>query len=1626
MQNTGFVSHRLLLLTTQLFCGVFACSDIEEDCSATNCCKDASLTCRVHNGSWASCTRLLFNTMRRRRLAPKSDASPPLGSPVAQHGQLEVMGSNIVNKDRVPVRLRGVSLFWSQWKPAFWNADSVHWLAKDWRIQIVRAAMAVEHDGYLMNPDIEREKLEAVVDAAIDAGIYVLIDWHDHNANTHLAQASDFFDEMAEVYGSYPNVLFETFNEPEHQIWSSEIKPYHEAIVGKIRRHTGNLILLGSRLYDQEVEEASLYPVSGTNLVYTVHFYAGSAVSLPSGHGEGLRQKVLAALRNGVAVFASEWGACNFTGGGDLDLNAAQEWFDFLETHKISDANWAISDLKESCSALRPGSSGRGRWVFAQLTASGRFVRNSIRLSAPEPWTVFPACTDFWNSCRGAGCSTGPSLTCNINNEWSASCLANCTPSPMEYVKYGTPWSCNVDSGLLNGAVRRRRSKPKPNASAPVGSPVAQHGRLRTNGSTIINEAHEPVHIRGVSLYWSQWKAELWNADSVYWLASDWRIQLIRAAMAVEHGGYLTHPDVERAKVEAVVDAAIKVGIYVIIDWHDHHANSHLPYAAAFFDEMAEVYGSYPNVLFETFNEPGDISWSTEIKPYHEEMVCRIRRHTDNLIILGSRLYDQEVEEASLDPVSGTNLAYTLHFYAGSAISSPASHGRWLRQKAIFALANGIPLFVTEWGACDYTGDGDLDVTAAQVWIDFLAAHNISDANWAISDVAESCSALKPESGSLGRLSKFMPTRLTQSGSFVRESIVGSAPPAWTVFPLCSDFDEDCGGSGCCNDADMLCYEKDERWSTCLAAATCPPDESDGEFDTSPWSCELIPSPLNGPMRRRRSAAKPNASAPAGSPVARHGRLATNGSTIINEAHEPVRLRGVSLFWSQWEAEFWNADSVYWLASDWRIQIVRAAMAVEHGGYLLNAEVEREKVEAVVDAAIEVGIYVLIDWHDHNADYHLPHALRFFDEMAEVYGSYPNVLFETFNEPVGQNWSSEIKPYHEEVVRAIRRHTENIVILGTPVYDQEVEEASLDPVNGPNLAYTVHFYAGSAESTPYGHGKKLRERVVVAMANGIPIFATEWGTCEYTGDGDLDLRASQEWLDFLEAHGISDINWAAGDQDESCAALRAGSSSLSRLGRWLGTQLTFSGAFVRKSILASAPEAWTEFPLCSNFGDNCRGTGCCSDASLRCYEKNQWWWTCLADCAPGQANDDFDNVPWSCNLSASPLNGPMRRRRSVPKPNVSAPPLSPVARHGSLRTRGNTIINEDQEPVRLRGVSLYWSQWKPEFWNADLVRWLALDWRIQIIRAAMAVESGGFLTNADVEREKVETVVDAAIEVGIYVLVDWHDHNANYHLPHANAFFGELAEVYGSFPNVLFETFNEPSNIDWSSEIKPYHEAVVRTIRQHTENLVIVGSRLYDQEVEEASLDPVNGTNLAYTLHFYAGSAVSFPFGHGEGLRQKALAALGSAVPIFATEWGTCNHTGNGDLDLNASLEWLEFLEAHNISDTNWAISDVDESCSALKLGSSPDGQWSAQELTRSGVFVRESIRSSSATAWITTTVTTTTGTTSTRSGTWLVFVPAPNVTTTDLMEVADRSYSLFCVLRQAGLLSFVMSISLW
>lgn len=299
------------------------------------------------------------------------------------YGQLKVVGNQLCNSSGQAVQLKGMSSHGLQWYGHYMNRDSINFMKNAWGANVVRAAMYTEERGYISNPSLMKSRTKEVVEAAIEAGIYVIIDWHilsDGNPNIHREQAKAFFEEMARTYGNYPNVIYEICNEPNGVSWSGEIKPYAEYIIPAIRAiDPDNIIIVGTSTWSQDVDIAANDPLPYSNIMYACHFYAGT-------HTQWLRDKIDNALSKGIAVFISEWGTSDATGDGGPYLAEAQRWIDFMDARKLSWCNWSLCDKNEVSAALRGGASTNGGSTNAQLSKSGKFVsRNMKPVTIPTP-----------------------------------------------------------------------------------------------------------------------------------------------------------------------------------------------------------------------------------------------------------------------------------------------------------------------------------------------------------------------------------------------------------------------------------------------------------------------------------------------------------------------------------------------------------------------------------------------------------------------------------------------------------------------------------------------------------------------------------------------------------------------------------------------------------------------------------------------------------------------------------------------------------------------------------------------------------------------------------------------------------------------------------------------------------------------------------------------------------------------------------------------------------------------------------------------------------------------------------------------------------------------------------------
>ena len=293
-----------------------------------------------------------------------------------------------------------------------------------------------------------------------------------------------------------------------------------------------------------------------------------------------------------------------------------------------------------------------------------------------------------------------------------------------------------------------------------------------------------------------------------------------------------------------------------------------------------------------------------------------------------------------------------------------------------------------------------------------------------------------------------------------------------------------------------------------------------------------------------------------------------------------------------------------------------------------------------------------------------------------------------------------------------------------------------------------------------------------------------------------------------------------------------------------------------------------------------------------------------------------------------------------------------VSYNGWLKIENNTLVNEKKEKIRLKGISTHGLQWYSKYANYDMMKSLKEELGINLFRIAMYTEENGYIYNKSL-KNKVEEIVENAKKLDMYVIIDWHilsDGDPLMHKEEAKEFFREMSLKYKDYPNVIYEICNEPNgNVTWENNIKPYAEEVIKEIRENSKkSIIIVGTPTWSQEVDKPAKNKINDELVMYALHFYSGT-------HTEWLRERVKEALKN-IPIFVSEWGVSDASGNGGVYKEETIKWINFMKENNLSYAVWSLSDKNESSALLVSGASAN-MVTENSLSEAGKLIKSIIK---------------------------------------------------------------------
>lgn len=358
---------------------------------------------------------------------------------------------------------------------------------------------------------------------------------------------------------------------------------------------------------------------------------------------------------------------------------------------------------------------------------------------------------------------------------------------------------------------------------------------------------------------------------------------------------------------------------------------------------------------------------------------------------------------------------------------------------------------------------------------------------------------------------------------------------------------------------------------------------------------------------------------------------------------------------------------------------------------------------------------------------------------------------------------------------------------------------------------------------------------------------------------------------------------------------------------------------------------------------------------IRCTLAAIALFTCLAIAGCAQSGTEEPAQPQAASQDAAAESHDEPAQAAADTKGIPSPSTA-----GALRVAGAQLCGQDGSPVQLRGVSTHGLAWYPGYVNRDFFRELRQDWNANVVRLALyTAESGGYCTDGDQAQlyDLVREGVGYAADADLYAIVDWHilsDGNPLTHADEAAAFFERVSADLAGSNNVLYEICNEPNGGTTWADVKAYAERIIPIIRANDPDaVIIVGTPTWSQEVDKAAADPIDAENVMYALHFYAAT-------HQDDLRNRMTTAVQQGLPVFVSEFGICDASGNGAIDEASANAWVAAMDALDVSYVCWNLSNKNEASALFESTCDKTSGFTADDLSAEGIWLRGVLRSES------------------------------------------------------------------
>ena len=265
---------------------------------------------------------------------------------------------------------------------------------------------------------------------------------------------------------------------------------------------------------------------------------------------------------------------------------------------------------------------------------------------------------------------------------------------------------------------------------------ASNNGRLRVDGSKLVNEVGEEFRITGVSNMatpFSSYATYVRTHEKMYSLKSlsnlkKWGVNGFRIFCSKSFWESASDEEYNNTmnSLKEVVDKFISLDMYVMINWSTGSDEANNPpqtnAAVRFFNDVSSYYKNDYHIMYEIWNEPGPGKTWNDITEHANQVIPVIRTNApDSIILVGTPAYDTRVDQVIGHELPYNNIMYTHHTYTNMV---KTSQFEYLKQ----AIDAGLPIFETECSAVSSgSPEGDyVNEPQAYTFFKYLDQYNIS------------------------------------------------------------------------------------------------------------------------------------------------------------------------------------------------------------------------------------------------------------------------------------------------------------------------------------------------------------------------------------------------------------------------------------------------------------------------------------------------------------------------------------------------------------------------------------------------------------------------------------------------------------------------------------------------------------------------------------------------------------------------------------------------------------------------------------------------------------------------------------------------------------------------------------